>query len=52
MVLEKMKDSNWAFTKDVSLALAKTKKPNKELEDIAEKFMTVLEQREKSWKMF
>jgi len=52
VVMEKIKDSNWSFTKEVSLTILKIKKPIPEIIDLADKFMILLEQKEVNWKMF
>lgn len=50
--LEKMKDANWSFTKEVCVALGKVKSPHPVMADVADKFMQMLEQRERSWAVF
>ena len=52
VVLEKMKDSNWAFTREVATGMNKIKKPSPEIEEIAGKFLLLLGQREQGWKFF
>ena len=52
IIMERIKDANWSFTKDLCLQIGKLKKPIPEVIDLAEKFMSVLDQKEKSWKMF
>jgi hypothetical protein len=52
VILEKIKDSNWAFTKECCQQIGKLKKPSTEITDLCEKFMYMLDQKEKSWKMF
>jgi len=50
--MERIKDSNWSFTKELSLSLLKIKKPTPEIQDLSDKFMILLEQKEVNWKMF
>ena len=50
--MERIKDSNWSFTKELSLTLLKMKKPTPEILDLSDKFMILLEQKEVNWKMF
>lgn len=52
MAAERMKDANWHFTKDLCSAIGKIKNPTKELSDLADKFMFMLDQKERSWKFF
>jgi len=52
VVMERIKDSNWSFTKELSLTLLKMKKPTPEILDLSDKFMILLEQKEVNWKMF
>ena len=52
MSSEQMKDSNWRFTKELCLNLAKIKNPTSVLIDLIEKFMFLLDQKEKTWKAF
>jgi hypothetical protein len=50
--LEGIKDANWQFTKEVCADLSKVKSPNSVLLDVSEKFMLMLDQRDRSWKTF
>jgi hypothetical protein len=50
--LEGIKDANWQFTKEVCAELSKVKNPSSVLLDVSEKFMLMLDQRERSWKVF
>jgi len=50
--MERIKDSNWSFTKELSLSLLKIKKPTPEVLDLSDKFMILLEQKEVNWKTF
>lgn len=49
---ESIKDSNWHFTKEVASDLVKVVSPTSTLIDIAEKFLLILDQRDRSWKSF
>lgn len=51
-MLEKMKDANWAFTKELCIQLGKAKKPPQEIAELADNFMIILGQKEKGWKTF
>mmetsp|Transcript_32145 Transcript_32145/g.55517 ORF Transcript_32145/g.55517 Transcript_32145/m.55517 type:complete len:350 (+) Transcript_32145:392-1441(+) len=50
--LEGIKDANWQFTKEVCSELSKVKNPSSVLLDVSEKFMLMLDQRDRSWKTF
>lgn len=50
--LEGIKDSNWQFTKEACAELSKVKNPSSVLLDVSEKFMLMLDQRDRSWKTF
>lgn len=49
---ERIKDSNWHFTKEVCAELSKVAEPSSALLDLSEKFMLLLDQQDKSWKTF
>lgn len=49
---EMIKDANWQFTKEVAADLAKVASPTSTLVEVAEKFLLVLDQRDRSWKAF
>ena len=46
--MERIKDANWSFTKDLCFQIGKLKVPILEVVDLAEKLMSVLDQKEKS----
>lgn len=50
--LEGIKDCNWRFTKEICAEMGKIKSPSSTLLDITEKFLLLLDQRERSWKTF
>jgi prefoldin subunit 5 len=50
--LEGIKDTNWQFTKEACYELSKVKKPSKTLQDVATKFMLILDQKDRSWNTF
>ena len=50
--VEKIKDANWHFTKEVCAELSKATEPSAALLDLSEKFMLLLDQQDRSWKTF
>ena len=50
--LEGIKDMNWQFTKEICAEISKIKKPNSTLLDVSEKFMLILDQKDRSWLTF
>lgn len=50
--LEGIKDTNWQFTKEICHEITKIKKPNSTLLDVSQKFMLVLDQKDRSWNTF
>ena len=52
VIIERIKDANWGFTREVCLEMGNIKKLTPEISMIAEKFMMILDQKEKNWKMF
>ena len=50
--LEGFKDTNWQFTRDVCADIAKIRKPNSTLLDLADKFLLMIEQKDRSWNSF
>lgn len=50
--LEGIKDMNWQFTKEVCAEISKIKKPNSTLLNISDKFMLILDQKDRSWNTF
>jgi hypothetical protein len=49
---EKMKDANWEFTKEVCIALGSISAPSLQLQELANKFMSLIGQKECSWPLF
>ena len=49
---EGIKDACWRFTKEVCAELARIKSPSPVLLEVGEKFLLILEQRDRSWKTF
>ena len=49
---EGLKDANWQFTKELCTELGKIKNPTPTLLDIVDKFMLMLDQKDRSWKTF
>ena len=49
---EKMKDANWEFTKETCASLGNVVNPSKELQELATKFMVMVDQKESSWSLF
>jgi hypothetical protein len=50
--LEGIKDTNWQFTKEACYEITKIKKPNSTLLNVADKFMLILDQKDRSWNTF
>lgn len=50
--VERIKDSNWHFTKDACAELSRLSEPSAALLDLADKFMLLLDQQDRSWKTF
>lgn len=50
--LEGIKDANWRFTKEVCSDMAKVRSPSPALLDVCEKFLSILDQGDRSWKTF
>lgn len=49
---EKIKDANWHFTKEICAELTAQTAPSQILNDLAEKFMLLLNQKDRSWSAF
>ena len=49
---EKIKDANWHFTKEVCGELTAQTAPSQTLNDLSEKFMLLLSQKDRSWGAF
>ena len=51
--LEGIKDTNWQFSKEICKEISKIKKkPNSILLDVSDKFMLILDQKDRSWNTF
>ena len=46
--LEGIKDTNWQFTKEMCIEIIKIKKPNNTLLEVVDKFMIILDQKDRS----
>lgn len=49
---EKIKDASWSVTKEVCAELGKLSDPTEDLLDLVDRYMRLLDQRERSWKSF
>jgi hypothetical protein len=52
MSLERVKDANWEFTKEIAKQIANISQPDQNLQEVAHKFLVILDQKDLSWDVF
>lgn len=52
MSLERVKDANWEFTKEIAKQIAHIAQPDQNLQEVAHKFLVILDQKDLSWDVF